>query len=67
MNIHRNLSLDDALEIAETLGCTVVAKRRHGEVLVHHWGVPEFHLVLNCRRKDAQMVLKTKLKQLQKR
>jgi hypothetical protein len=63
--IHKNLSLRDALRIAEKLGCTITYPRRHGEVRVWHPSCVNA-LNINNRRKDAAQRLVSLLRRLSK-
>jgi hypothetical protein len=56
-------NLDDAIELAVTLGCEVKSVRRTGEIKVKHPDLPK-SVRVNGRRKDCPRQLSCYLKRL---
>lgn len=50
--IHCGMNLLDAIRVARQRGCEVRPKRRTGEIVFSHPGIPQ-RAVVNGRRKDS--------------
>lgn len=65
MEVHRNMSLRDALRVARDHGCEVRSKSSNGEVVI--WSPDKMsHVTHNCRRKDASARLISLLRRVTK-